>query len=131
MDDGSEQQACDHQEHEPGVQRIETGEQLASVGHRIVDCRSTGNRKDGISLRGTGHELDGCAALSNQRDGIVGMGSGFRIVRNEARDNAHSGLELRGPGVTDDGGNRGGGNGGPEGQATAAQCVINGNACKQ
>ena len=37
MDDRGEQQACDHQEREPRVQRIETGEQLAPVGLWIVD----------------------------------------------------------------------------------------------
>lgn len=108
----------------------DTGFKVMGSGHRIVDCRSVGSRKDGISLHGSGHEIDGCSALANERDGIVGMGSGFRIVRNEARDNTHSGLRLRGPGVTDDGGNRGAGNGGPEGQTTAAQCVINNVVCK-
>src|SRR5882724_7182171 len=93
----------------------------------VAGNEAAGNGRDGFHVRGRGHDLEGAVATANGRHGIrahvpqgrvaggVASANGRRGIRaagadlvvtgNEARDN-RSGIELRGVGVRDAGGNR-------------------------
>jgi hypothetical protein len=107
----------------------DAGFKIMGAGHVIVDCLALDNKGDGLNLHGNGHEVNGCHALGNAKAGVTGMGAGLQVAGNEARDNAREGLELRGPRLTDAGGNRASGNGAAA-AATTVQCAVNGAACK-
>lgn len=107
-----------------------TGFNILGSGHRLVECESLHNGRDGIALSGAQHEVISCRAENNLGNGITGTGSGWLLRTNTTRANRNHGLLVRGVGLIDGGGNRGTDNLGELSQRTAVQCEIGGAACQ-
>lgn len=105
------------------------GFNLMGIGHTLADCAARGGRRDGVVLQAAQLDVRGCLAVDNSGDGITGTGNRLRLTGNRAVDNGGDGVAVRGPGMSDGGGNRGRGNRGAGRERAAVQCAIGGAAC--
>lgn len=105
------------------------GFNVTGSGHAVADCAATFGRKDGVHLQAAQMDVRGCRAADNAGNGIEGMGNDWRLSGNEALRNGGDGLDVRGIGIVDEGGNSGRDNGETVASGAPVQCAISGAAC--
>jgi len=108
----------------------QAGFSVTGPGHHLIDCVATMAGKAGVTLNGDHYEVRGCTVTGNIGDGINGMGQDWTLAENVVSDNGENGLAVSGPGVLDDGGNRGSGNHGGRRRLSVVQCEINHQPCR-
>ena len=105
------------------------GLSVSGMGHRIVECRASDGKGDGVRLNGMGAELIDCTASRNGGDGIVGTGEHLNLARNHADGNGNNGILIFGQHLDDAGGNAGADNGGGQHARRARQCELGDRPC--
>lgn len=97
-------------------------------GHELVHATATANGASGIAVRVSDGAVADAAADGNRRHGLSGGGRALRVTRSRAGDNGGSGIDVRGVGTADGGGNRAAGNG-RETRSRVSECRV-GAACR-
>ena len=105
------------------------GFNIMGGGHAVADCWAAFGSREGVHLQGVDLDLRGCRATDNRGNGIEGLGNHWRMSGNEALRNGGDGVDVRGVGLIDEGGNRGADNRGDERARGAVQCAIAGTPC--
>ena len=92
--------------------------------HQIVGATATENMGDGVFASVHHTLLADVRADRNQHDGVQAMGMLLAVADSSAADNRGFGIWVNAPDVQDGGGNRGAGNAGLTGRATAVSVVV-------
>lgn len=103
---------------------------LTGGSHWIEDCTATANGKNGIEIVASGLSIERCTVESNIGSGIGGHGGSWRLTDNLADGNGRHGINARGPGMLDGGGNSGRGNGFLMARG-GVQCAIGSSPCAE